>query len=58
MGSRLIRVPARMTQSSPENPPSIADVAQESGEESTDRQRELVGDEPDTGDVVPADDAQ
>lgn len=47
-----------MTESSPENRPSIADVAQESGDESTDRQRELFDDEPDTGDVVPSDDAQ
>jgi hypothetical protein len=47
-----------MSESSPETTPSIADVAKESGEESTARQRELVGDEPDTGGVVSSDDAQ
>lgn len=47
-----------MSETSPENPPSIADVAQESGEESAARQSQLLGDEPDTADVVSSDDAQ
>jgi hypothetical protein len=47
-----------MSETSPENPPSIVDVAKESSEESAARQSELLGDPPDTGDVVSSDDAQ
>jgi len=36
-------------------PPSLADVASESTEESVRRQNEAVGDAPDTGDLVPPD---
>jgi hypothetical protein len=38
--------------------PSMADVAKEPPEESVGHEREAVGDEPDTGDLVPEDDAQ
>ena len=38
--------------------PSLADTASESPQESVRREHELVGHAPDTGDVVPADDAQ
>ena len=38
--------------------PSIADVAQESPEKSVAEEREAVGDQPDTGDVVDEDSAQ
>ena len=38
--------------------PSLAAVADESLEESVRRERELVGDSPDSGDLVPEDDAQ
>ncbi len=36
----------------------MADVAAEDPAESIARERELVGDPPDTGDLVPRDDAQ
>lgn len=45
----------------PEQPPSrpgLADVAAEPAEESVRHERELVGDAPDTGDLVPPDSAQ
>jgi hypothetical protein len=38
--------------------PSIAQVAAEPPEESAAKQREVVGDQPDIGDEVPADNAQ
>lgn len=37
---------------------SMADVAAEPAEQSVARQKELIGDVPDTGPVVPTDDAQ
>ena len=39
-------------------PVSLADVAAEDPEQSVAREREAVGDAPDTGPLVPADDAQ
>lgn len=47
-----------MTQ--PESPPrtSLADVAREDADESVAREREAVGDQPDTGGLVPPDNAQ
>ena len=39
-------------------PVSLADVAAEPPEESVAREREVLGDQPDTGDLVPEDDAQ
>jgi len=43
----------------PERPPvSLAEVAAEPPEESVRREREAVGDHPDTGPLVPGDDAQ
>ena len=39
-------------------PQGLAQTASESSEESVARERETVGDVPDTGPVVPADDAQ
>jgi len=45
--------------SSPSSPaPSLAQTAAESPEESVRREREAVGDQPDTGGLVPTDDAQ
>ena len=38
--------------------PSLADVAAEPAEESMARERDLVGEAPDTGELVPQDDAQ
>ena len=44
----------------PEEAPvtSLADVAAEPSDQSVARENELVGDAPDTGDVLPTDDAQ
>ena len=44
----------------PDAPPprSLADTASESPEESIRREREVVGDQPDTGDLVTPDHAQ
>lgn len=39
-------------------PHSLADTARESPEQSVRREREAVGDHPDTGELVPTDDAQ
>lgn len=47
-----------MTESQPEPRPSLADVAAEPAEESASREREVLGNEPDTASVVPTDDAQ
>ncbi|CAA9365791.1 MAG: hypothetical protein AVDCRST_MAG34-2945 [uncultured Nocardioidaceae bacterium] len=37
---------------------SLADVAGERPEDTVDVERDVVGDQPDTGDTVPTDDAQ
>jgi hypothetical protein len=42
----------------PEPVPSLASTASETPEESVQREREAVGDHPDTGGLVPHDDAQ
>ena len=47
-----------MSESQPESRPTLADVAAEPAEESAHREREVLGNEPDTASVVPADDAQ
>lgn len=39
-------------------PRSLTEVAQESADESVEREREVVGDEPDEGDLVDEDRAQ
>ena len=44
--------------STPEEPTGLAAVAGQSIEESVAEEREAVGDQPDTGDLVPPDDAQ
>ena len=44
--------------STPDEPPGLAAVAGRSIEESVAEEREAVGDHPDTGDLVPSDDAQ
>jgi hypothetical protein len=46
-----------MTESEPAGP-SLAQTASESPDESIRREREIVGDEPDTGDLVTPDSAQ
>lgn len=46
-----------MTESTP-LPQSLTDVAQESADESVEKEREVVGDEPDEGDLVDEDRAQ
>ena len=38
--------------------PALADVAAEPPEESVAKEKDIVGDEPDVGGTVPADDAQ
>jgi hypothetical protein len=38
--------------------PGLAQTAAESPEESVERERDVVGDQPDTGGLVPEDDAQ
>ena len=43
---------------SPAPVPGLAQVAAEPPEESVRHEREIVGDQPDDGDLVPADDAQ
>lgn len=49
-----------MSEQRPEPPGriSLAEVAQESPEESVARERKILGDAPDTGGPVPQDDAQ
>jgi hypothetical protein len=47
-----------MTEQTPDQRPSLADTAGEPIEESVSREREAVGDAPDTGDLVPPDNAQ
>lgn len=55
-----------MTGTQPEDPatdrpdgvPALAEVAAEPAEQSVRREREVVGDRPDTGGLVPPDDAQ
>lgn len=49
-----------MSEQQPEFPGriSMADVAQEAPEESVEREGEVVGDAPDTGGLVPEDNAQ
>ena len=55
-----------MTSAQPEEPatdrrdgvPALAEVAAEPAEQSVRREREAVGDRPDTGGLVPPDDAQ
>ena len=47
-----------MSESQPEPLPSMADVANETTEESVAQEDEVVGDSPDTGGVVPEDSAQ
>ncbi len=47
-----------MTEPVPPAVPSLAATASESPEESIRREREAVGDAPDNGGLVPADDAQ
>lgn len=42
----------------PDRPTSLASAAAETPEESVAREREAVGDQPDTGPLVPTDDAQ
>jgi hypothetical protein len=42
----------------PDGVPAIAEVAAEPAEQSVRREREAVGDLPDTGGLVPPDDAQ
>lgn len=42
----------------PDAPTGLASTASRSGEESVQEEREAVGDHPDTGDLVPPDDAQ
>ncbi len=42
----------------PERPLSLADVAAEDPEESVARERDAVGDQPDTGGLVPPDSSQ
>ena len=39
-------------------PRSVTEVASEPAEESVDREREAVGDQPDEGGLVPRDDSQ
>jgi len=41
-----------------DEPTGLADTAAESIEESVRQEREVVGQQPDTGDLVPPDDAQ
>jgi len=41
-----------------DEPTGLADTAGESIEESVHQEREVVGEHPDTGDLVPPDDAQ
>ena len=43
---------------SPLEPSGLAATAAQSGEESVREEREVVGDQPDTGDLVPQDDSQ
>ena len=47
-----------MSEHREEKATTLRDVAQETPEESTEQEREAVGDHPDTGDLVPEDDAQ
>ena len=47
-----------MSEQQRDHAPSVADVASEPAEESLEHERDAVGDEPDTGDLVPQDDAQ
>lgn len=47
-----------MTEPHPPAPVSLADVAAEPPEESVAREEEILGDQPDTGPVVPEDGAQ
>jgi hypothetical protein len=47
-----------MSESQSESAPSIAEVAAEPPKKSAEKQREVVGDQPDIGDEVPADNAQ
>lgn len=47
-----------MSESQPEPGPSMAGVANETAEESVEREEEVVGDSPDTGGLVPEDSAQ
>ena len=44
--------------SSPLDPTALASTAGRSAEESVQDERDAVGDQPDTGDLVPQDDAQ
>ncbi len=47
-----------MTEAQDPGMSSLADVAGERPEETVDVERDVVGDQPDTGDTVPTDDAQ
>ena len=47
-----------MSETEPESTPSMADVAAESPAESAAAERQVLGEQPDTGDEVPADHAQ
>ena len=44
--------------STPDASPGLAATARQSSEESVQQEREAVGDQPDSGDLVPQDDAQ
>jgi hypothetical protein len=50
--------PEDATPRRPDGVPALADVAAEPAEQSVRREREAVGDVPDTGGLVPPDDAQ
>lgn len=47
-----------MTEPEHDQPTSMADVAAEAPEQSVAHEREVVGDQPDTGGLVPPDQAQ
>lgn len=47
-----------MTETQPEQPISLADVATEPPDTSVERELDALGDEPDTGDLTTEDDAQ